>query len=177
MTESKASENRVRAAARQAEAMRLRVQGLGFAAIAQQLGYSGPGAAYDAVTAGLSRTLREPADELRELELHRLDALQIAAWQAFERSCEPRETTTTERVQSVAGHADRARLQKVASAGDPRFLLVVFRCIDRRARLLGLDPPATLDVTLQLRREAEARGLDPDLAVAAAQRIIAGWSG
>ena len=43
--------------------------------IASELGFSSPSGAYEAVKAGLNKTLREPADDLRQLELTRLDAM------------------------------------------------------------------------------------------------------
>lgn len=59
---------------KQAEAMRLRRLGWSFARIAEAVGYADKSGAYAAVQAGLKATLREPADELRTLELDRLDA-------------------------------------------------------------------------------------------------------
>lgn len=58
---------------RQAAAMNLRRRGISYERIAVELGYASPSGAYEAVKAGMLRTLREPADELRQLELDRLD--------------------------------------------------------------------------------------------------------
>lgn len=63
---------------RAVKAVELRKNGLTFRSIAEQVGYNSPQAAYDAVKRLLRETLREPADELRTLELERLDAM----WQA-----------------------------------------------------------------------------------------------
>jgi hypothetical protein len=80
MSESKGRKNRVAAADRQRRALELRAAGAGFASIARQLGYAGPSGAFKAVSAGLNATLQEPADELRTLELDRLDQLLAAVW-------------------------------------------------------------------------------------------------
>lgn len=60
---------------RQAAAMNLRKCGVPYDRIAAELGYASASGAYEAVKAGLMKTLREPADELRQLELDRLDAM------------------------------------------------------------------------------------------------------
>lgn len=80
MGESMASANRIAAAERQARALELRKAGLGYAAIARQLGYAGPSGAYKAITTALRGLTREPAEELLTLELARLDALLTGLW-------------------------------------------------------------------------------------------------
>jgi len=80
MGESKASEKRIAAAERAASALELRKGGLGFAAIARQLGYAGPSGAYQAIMAALHAVTREPARELVDLELARLDDLLLGLW-------------------------------------------------------------------------------------------------
>ena len=56
----------------------LRRSGATYRQIGQQLGIS-PANAHKRVTRSLDRTRREPADALRELELERLDRLQVEA--------------------------------------------------------------------------------------------------
>jgi hypothetical protein len=65
---------------RQAAALHLRKQGIGYEEIAARLGYGSRSGAHKAVMAGLRNTLQEPADEVRTLELARLDAIVEAAW-------------------------------------------------------------------------------------------------
>ena len=64
-------EARVRAA----QALTLRMEGQTFEAIANQLGYAGKQGAYDAVRRSLREVIREPAEELIQLDLKRLDVL------------------------------------------------------------------------------------------------------
>jgi hypothetical protein len=73
--ESKASERRIAAIERQRQAMELRKGGLPYHEIARRLGYEGPPGAYQAVMRGLRSTLKEPAEELRKLEVERLNQL------------------------------------------------------------------------------------------------------
>lgn len=61
------------AAEKQLRALELRKAGLGFDAIAAELGYANRGAAHKAVMAALRATMREPAEEVRALYLERLD--------------------------------------------------------------------------------------------------------
>lgn len=61
--------------------LELRRAGLTFDVIAQEVGYSNASGAYHAFTRAMKRTLQQAgADELRELELDRLDRLQRFAW-------------------------------------------------------------------------------------------------
>lgn len=80
MGEHKASEKRIAAAERQAQAINLRKAGVGYAAIARQLGYAGPSGAYQAVMTALHAVTREPARELVDLEVARLDDLLAGLW-------------------------------------------------------------------------------------------------
>lgn len=65
---------------RKLQALELRKAGVSFQAIADALGYRSASGAFAAVKAALNATLREPASELRELELARLDALLLPFW-------------------------------------------------------------------------------------------------
>ena len=65
---------------RKLRALELRKAGVPFQAIADQLGYRSSSGAFNAVKAALKATLREPADELRELEVARLDAMLLPLW-------------------------------------------------------------------------------------------------
>lgn len=79
-TSSKSSPRRIAAAQRAAKAIELRSRGATFAVIARRLGYAGRQGAADAVMRALDATLREPADELRTLDLMRLDKLWCATY-------------------------------------------------------------------------------------------------
>jgi hypothetical protein len=78
--ETRGKKNRALATERQQRALELHKAGVGYQAIADRLGYAGPSGAYKAVEAALQKTLQQPADELRELELERLDTLHRTLW-------------------------------------------------------------------------------------------------
>jgi hypothetical protein len=65
---------------RQIEALELRASGMRYQDIADKLGYKTPGGAYKAVKSALVKTLQEPADELRTLEVERLDEMLADLW-------------------------------------------------------------------------------------------------
>jgi hypothetical protein len=62
------------------KALDLRKAGASFDSIAQELGYKNRGAAYKAIMAVLKLMQREPAAEVRKLELERLDRLFLVVW-------------------------------------------------------------------------------------------------
>lgn len=78
--ESMTGGKRIDAAERQRKALEARKAGASYDQIARQLNYAGPSSAHKAVITALQRTIQEPADELRQLELTRLDALLIPVW-------------------------------------------------------------------------------------------------
>ena len=82
MSDSKTGDKALVALERQRRALELRKAGLGYQAIAARLGYASHSGAIKAVQTAMRRTLQEPADELRALELARLDDLLRGIWVA-----------------------------------------------------------------------------------------------
>lgn len=80
MPKPNATKQRLVAADRTVSAMRLRQAGYTFDQIARALGYSNRSGAWHAVQAGLTHTLREPAEDLRQIELERLDEMHEGLW-------------------------------------------------------------------------------------------------
>jgi hypothetical protein len=77
---SPTSPQRLKALDKQRQALALRMAGASFDEIAESLGYADRGGAFKAVMAALQSTLPEPAAQVRELELKRLDRLWLAVW-------------------------------------------------------------------------------------------------
>jgi hypothetical protein len=65
---------------REARVFELRIQGNTFDQIATEVGYSGPSGAWQAYQRVRSEFIYESIDESRQLELMRLDELQVAVW-------------------------------------------------------------------------------------------------
>lgn len=144
---------------RDAKAIELRRGGMLWDAIARTLGYSDAGHARTAAMAYMTNYPREDVDELRYLELDRLDAAQAAIW--------ARCMDSTDRDQTWALD---------------RFLKIS----DQRARLMGLNKPVRQEVsvltdatvesaiqTLQAQNEALAlaHGLELPAVTAAAEVV------
>jgi hypothetical protein len=137
----------VTAADKDARALDLRRAGLSYRQIAAQMDVS-VGAAYKYVTRGLDRTRREPADALRDLEVERLDQLQLEALRVLRRRhflVQGGEVVT--RTNPATGAVEEL-LDDGPSLAAIRTLLAVQ---ERRAKLLGLDAPARVDANVTLR--------------------------
>jgi hypothetical protein len=79
--ESQNSPRKIKAADKQVEALNLRRAGEDYEEIAQKVGYRAASGAWHAVRAALQRNIREPADEVRKLEVDRLDRLLGGIWE------------------------------------------------------------------------------------------------
>lgn len=123
---------------KQRMALELRKAGATFDQIAQRLGYANAGGAYKIVQAGLRATIQQPADEVRQLEVERLDAMFRVLYQKV-----------------LAGEKDAPRAAEVA-----------MQVMRRRADLLGLDAPIRIEerVITEDAIDAEIRRLEDQLA-------------
>lgn len=108
-------------AERDAKAVELRRAGMTWDAIARTLGYSDSGHAHGAFRRYMANYPREAVEDLRQLELDRLDAMQHAIW--------PRVLDATDSNQHWA--MDRA-----------------LKIQDQRSRLMGLNKPVRQEVTV-----------------------------
>lgn len=68
------------ARARKTRAIELRMRGLTYQQIADEMGYANAGSVYSIIQKAQAAELGERAAERRELEASRLDALQLALW-------------------------------------------------------------------------------------------------
>lgn len=114
----------LRTVEKRADAIRLRITGLSYQAIADRLGYTDKSAAFKAVEAGRREVLTEPAEELVKLESMRLDAM---LW------------NTTQILEAAKADGDA---ELVLKALDRQL-----RISERRARLHGLDAPTRTELS------------------------------
>jgi hypothetical protein len=136
-------------AERDARAAQLRADGWTYPAIAAALGFASKGHANDAVKRALAATVREPSDQLRALELERLDKMYRAATGVLER---PHVTVSQGRVVVMPGQDGG----EVPVPDDAPVLTAIDRLLkvqERRAKLLGLDAPLKVDVSDETDRE------------------------
>lgn len=137
-------------AERDAAAARLRMRGLTFAQIADELGYVDHTGARRAVHRALKAIVAEPAEDLRQMELVRLDAM----WQACLAVLEARHFTIS--------NGRLIRIGEHPIEDDAPVLAAVDRMLkiqDRRAKLLGLDAPVKTNVTITTEIDAQIQEL------------------
>lgn len=134
MSESKTSQRRIQAHDRQIEALKLRTEGKSFPEIAQALGFSGPSGAFQAVETALRATLREPAAELRTLEVERLDELLKGLWATATAG----DTTAVDRVLKIM-----ERRAKLLGLDAPSKIDITER-VRVLAEEMGMDPDAAV---------------------------------
>jgi hypothetical protein len=123
---TKARKNNPELAERRRRAVELRLEGVSYEDIAVEVGLKSAGGAHRLVARALEASYREPADELRTLELERLDSLTRALWS----KCTGEDPIT--------GKTSKINLKAVDRA---------VRVMERRAKLLGLDAPVKQDIT------------------------------
>ena len=128
MPESKTSPRRIAAVEKQWKAVQLRKAGTPFELIAKELGYKSRQHAFYSVQAALRKILQEPSDELRTLDVQRLDTMIQQLWLFVV-------APTVKAVPIGGGNVamqvwDEAKFHAVTA---------VLRVMDRRAKLLGLD--------------------------------------
>ncbi len=158
-------------AERDAEAARLRVRGQTYQQIADALGYTSEGTAHTAVQRAMKAKPAEVADDVRALEVARLDDLYARALVVAEREhlAHGNGRVVYEECPGVRhkGHVEFGhRVDREGNAAgcrglpvldDGPLLAAIDRLIkiqDRRAKLLGLDAPTRHSV------DAEALGRD-----------------
>lgn len=78
-------------------------------------------------------------DAARAQELAKIDEVERAAWEAWQRSTQDKEIAYQEA--GVDGKKKKVSLRKEGQAGSPAFLSVILTCIERRCAILGLDAP------------------------------------
>lgn len=84
-----------------------------------------------------------------ELELMKLDKIEIELWEAWERSKEPKRKTKIDGGDITDGHISGGALDSrylEDSNGDPRYLDLLLKVQERRAKLLGYNAPMRVNV-------------------------------
>lgn len=141
-------------AQRAAQAAELRSKGWTYSRIAAEVGYTHRADAYNAVKKVLEETVREAGENVRALELERLDRLEAAANEVLER-----EHVTVSNGRVVV-------LNETPLPDDGPVLAAIDRLLkiqERRAKLLGLDAPTKQAITISPERAAALEQLVEEL--------------
>lgn len=155
---SKTSPRRIATALRRGQALQMRLDGAKYEEIMTTLGYASRGAAVADIQRALVLTVQEPADEVRALELQRLDML----WQ-----------TVLEILRShhvVVSQGRVVFLNEEPIKDHAPILAAVDRLLkiqERRAKYLGLDAPKQLEFITIDALEAEIQRLNEEMERAA----------
>ena len=83
-------------------------------------------------------------DEAVAIQLTKLDQLEAAAWDGWQRSCQPKTKTVMHQGKDGDKRGTKAFTER---DGNPRFLEEIQRCLVQRARLLGLNAPVKIAPT------------------------------
>jgi len=144
-------------AERDAECAHLRARDYTYQQIADATGFTSRTGARFAVERALARTITEPGEELRRIELMKLDALARAAWRVLE-----------------ARHylVSQGRLIRLEDGAPPLeddgpVLQAIDRLLkisERRSKLLGLDSPVRMEVLTIDAIDAQLAVLDAEIA-------------
>ena len=122
---------------RRRQVVELYLQGIGQGAIAEQLGIAQSTVSDD--LKAVRKLWRDSSirdfDELRSIELEKIDLIEHEAWAAWKRSQKPAQSA----VVTGEGADQRSSKSMKYQVGDPRFLFLVNHCIAQRRALLGLD--------------------------------------
>jgi hypothetical protein len=95
-------------------------------------------------------------DAAKSEQLAKIDHMESEAWDAWEKSKGKHRQVTTKKGINGKGEIDETTVKVEDLIGNPAYMNIIDRCIERRCRLLGLD--------------AELRYTDVNLAIAAVIR-------
>jgi len=76
----------------------------------------------------------ENLDEARKQELAKINLIEAEAWEAWERSKQPRTTKSVTKGDTV----NKQSAKEEERGGDPRYMEIILKCSEQRAKLLGL---------------------------------------
>lgn len=101
-----------------------------------------------AIQAAWVRSTLIDFDAAKAREVAKVDRLEREYWQAWQESKKEKVSTSTETAQLKDGKRNKAQIRREERNGDPRYLLGVQWCIDKRCKILGLDAPKAVDVRI-----------------------------
>lgn len=157
----------------------LYIKGVPIRRIGQELGVHHSTVIYylDQIRAAWLASMLRNFDAQRAEAVARIDKLEAEAWDAWERSKQPRRSLQV-KAKTVGTMTVKDRQYKRQTyIGNPEYLAVIGQCIERRCKLLGLDAPEKHEslfvVKNEKRQEAVQKLLSNPKAMEAAHKLIA----
>lgn len=77
----------------------------------------------------------------KEAELAKVHELYLVYWDAWQKSLEDRQTTSTKKISAPMMDRAEAAIKKEQREGNPAFLAGIQWCIETRCKILGLNAP------------------------------------
>jgi len=93
------------------------------------------------------KTACEGIEAHKARELARLAEAERNAWHQFQRSQRDRVRRVKETTSGVDGTNTKKSTMREEQCGDPRYLDIVLRCIEKRCKILGVDAPTKIAPT------------------------------
>lgn len=114
-------------------------------------------------------------DNYIQLELRKLDKMEVELWNAWENSKGSKRKTkikggSIENSTTTGGELAERTLE--TKDGDPRFLDLLLKVQERRAKLLGYNAPVKLDVYNQPPKEESPAGAEYDISAIPADMLV-----
>ena len=108
----------------------------------------------------------EMIDKYVDLELRKLDKMEVELWDSWERSKNGKRKTEIEGGELNRGNVSGGRLKKrtlETGDGDPRYLDLLLKIQERRAKLLGYNAPIKLDIYSEKPKDESPAGVNYDI--------------
>ena len=114
-------------------------------------------------------------DKYIQLELKKLDKMEVELWDAWDKSKSGKRKTKIVggEIKNGAisgGSLDNRQLED--TNGDPRYLDLLLKVQERRAKLLGYNAPVKVDVYNQLPKEESPSGAKYDISVIPVEELV-----
>ena len=154
----------IKQAERRAEVLRLRLDGLTLSQIGDRLGIRADGV-HDIITRALRSMTKEPAEELLNLELARLDSLYAEAMNSVRAFTPVLHNGRVVQIPVIDGNGQTVKdpdtgqpLTCIAQDRQPVLagIACAVRLLERRAKLLGLDAPVRTQAQLTVTDDTES---------------------
>lgn len=117
----------------------------------------------------------EMIDKYVDLELRKLDKMEVELWGSWERSKNGKRKTEIEGGTLNEGNVRGGTLKKrtlETGDGDPRYLDLLLKIQERRAKLLGYNAPIKLDIYSQKPKEEDQETTNYDMSVIPADVLV-----
>jgi len=120
------------------------------------------------------RVMVEEFSSLKSEQLGKIDAAEAEAWRGWRRSLKTAEKRQARRVGRGEDIREETSRTEEGQSGDPRFLAIVMKCVERRCKLIGADAPVKIDITIEQMRAMTNEQLR---AIAEGKPLLAGYLG